>query len=86
MKKVLPLFLAICMLISIIPMAVSAETINPESAAKNTLYVSTTKTFEGTANGSYDKPYKYFDEAYNTVTQDTTIVLLDDVLSERQKH
>ena len=80
MKKVLTLFLAICMLISIIPMAVSAETINPESAAKNTLYVSTNKTFEGTANGSYDKPYKYFDEAYNTVTQDTTIVLLDDVL------
>lgn len=80
MKKILTLFLAICMLISIIPMAVSAETINPEPAAKNTLYVSTNKTFEGTANGSYDKPYKYFDEAYNTVTQDTTIVLLDDVL------
>ena len=84
MKKILTLFIAICMLISAIPMAVSAETINPEPStdAITTVYVASNTTVE-TPDGS--TPYTDLKSAYTEVTGiangtlDRKIVILEDI-------
>lgn len=89
MKKVLTLFLAVCMLISIIPMAVSAETIIEPEAPKapeniTTVYVSNTGNDSTEDGTNKNTPYLTFNAAYNaavtiTGTGDRKIVVLTDV-------
>lgn len=80
MKKVLTLALVVCMLLSVIPMAVSAEAIvEPETIPANpithvaptapetvakTVYVGDDKTEEYTPDGTRDYPYKNLETAY----------------------
>lgn len=86
MKKILTLFLAICMLISIIPMAVSAETIiEPATPAENitTVYVGDDIAETYTPDGTRSKPYKDFETAYTEAIKigsgDIKIVIMDSV-------
>ena len=88
MKKVLTLFLAVCMLISIIPMAVSAEKINPKPAEEITTVYAANADYSRDTNetlGSKKNPYANFEAAYDAVievsggTTDRKIVLLTDV-------
>ncbi|MBQ8817122.1 MAG: hypothetical protein IJZ83_00945 [Clostridia bacterium] len=89
MKKVLTLFLAVCMLISIIPMAVSAETIIEPEAPKapeniTTVYVSNAGNNSTEDGTNKNTPYLTFNAAYEAViemsgTADRKIVILDDV-------
>ena len=71
MKKVLTLFLAVCMLISIIPMAVSAETIIEPSKPSVSIPENITTVYVGGTNandsndGTANAPYATFEKAYN---------------------
>ena len=93
MKKILTLVLVGCMLLSVIPMAVSAETIvepetthvaptAPETVAK-TVYVGDDITEEYTPDGTRNYPYKNLETAYaaaiDGATGDIKIVIMDDV-------
>lgn len=68
MKKILTLFIAICMLISAIPMAVSAETINPEPTTPPASTIPEAPTAPDgtyTVDVSSTGTYKTLIEAYN---------------------
>ena len=64
MKKILTLFIVACMLLSVIPMSVSAESINHDS----TLYISQSGN-DSTGDGSYEKPYATMEKAYGELIQ-----------------
>lgn len=64
MKKILTLFIVACMLLSVIPMSVSAESINHDT----TLYISISGN-DSTGDGSYENPYATMEKAYGEVLQ-----------------